>query len=281
MNPRQLIRQTAQRLAAAGVPDPQVDAAALLAHVTGRDALTLRLDMDTLLSDDVLAVYAALCEKRMARVPLQHLTHEQSFLGHTFYVDDRVLIPRPETELLAERAIAAVHACSSTAPAALDLCCGSGCLCVSMALACPQAQVHGADLSADALAVSRQNAQALGAAVTFHQGDLFAAVDKLAFDVIVSNPPYIPRLECAALQAEVLQEPLMALDGGEDGLDFYRRIALEAPSHLNPSGCVLLEVGWDQGEAVRHLMEGAGFVDCAVHPDYNDIPRMVEAHLPR
>lgn len=280
MNPRQLIRETAVLFAAAGVPDPQVDAALLLAHVTGQDALTLRLDTDTQLPDETLDAYAALCMQRAQRVPLQYLTHEQAFLGRMFYVDERVLIPRPETELLAERALAALKDCASAHPAALDLCCGSGCLCVSMALGCPQAAVHGADLSPDALAVTQRNAQTLGAPVTLHQGDLFAAVAGLRFDLIVSNPPYIPRADCADLQTEVMQEPNMALDGGEDGLDFYRRIAQEAPAHLAPGGTVLLEVGFDQGATVAALMAAHGFVDCAVHPDYNDIPRMVEAHLP-
>lgn len=281
MNPRTLIRQTAARFLSAGVPDPQNDAALLLAHVTGRDALSLRLDMDTDLSADTLAAYAALCLRREAREPLQYITGEQSFLGRSFHVDARVLIPRPETELLAERAITALNACPADNPAALDLCCGSGCLCVSLALSCPAADVHGADLSPDALAVSRMNADALSAVVTLHQGDLFAAVDGLRFDVIVSNPPYIPRAECQKLQTEVMQEPGMALDGGKDGLDFYRRIANEAPAHLTPGGVVLMEVGYDQGEAVAKLMTDAGFTGCVIHPDYNDIPRMVEAHLAR
>ena len=280
MTPRELIRRAAASLARAGVPDPMIDASLLLAHVTGRPALELRLDMDTDLSAEALTAFDALCARRMRRVPLQYLTHEQDFLGRTFYVDERVLIPRPETGLLAERAIDALRSVPDDQAAALDLCCGSGCLCVSLALACPQAMVHGADLSPDALAVSRRNADALGAQVVFHQGDLFDAVAGLRFDVIVSNPPYIPRADCEELQAEVLLEPHMALDGGADGLDFYRRIALHAHEHLNPGGTVLLEVGYDQGETVRDMMASAGFVFTAVHPDLAGIPRMVEAHLP-
>ena len=279
MTPRELIRQTARRFRKAGVPDPEVDAALLLSHLMGRAPLDLRLDMDHDVPADVQTEYDALCLQRVQRVPVQYLLHVQDFLGHTFYVDDRVLIPRPETELLAERAIDALKAVSSAVPTALDLCCGSGCLCVSIALACPQAHVHGADLSADALAVSQKNAQQLGAAITFHQGDLFAAVGALRFDVIVSNPPYIPTTDCEGLQDEVLLEPHMALDGGKDGLDFYRRIAHDAPAHLNAGGVVLMEVGFDQGEAVRNLMAAASFHDCQVHSDYNDIPRMVEAHF--
>lgn len=277
MNPRQLIRQTAARFREADIPDPEVDSAALLSHLTGQPALSLRLDMDTELSPDVLARYDALCQQRIQRIPLQYLTHEQPFCGRSFYVDERVLIPRPETELLAERVISALN--SKTCPTVLDLCCGSGCIGISVALACPQAEVHAADLSSGALAVTRRNADALGAPITLHQGDLFSAVPGMTFDLIVSNPPYIPAADCKTLQAEVLREPGMALNGGADGLDFYRRIAQEAPRQLTPDGMLFLEVGWDQGEAVRRMMLQAGFTQAFLHADLQGIPRMVEAHL--
>ena len=277
MNPRQLIRETAAQFRQAGIPDPEVDSAALLSHVTGRAPLLLRLDTDTDLTEAELSAYEELRQRRLQRIPLQYLTHEQPFLGHSFYVDERVLIPRPETELLAERVIDALR--GMDAPAALDLCCGSGCIGISAALALPGAQVHGADLSPDALAVTRRNAQALGASVTLHQGDLFGAVAGMTFDLIVSNPPYIPADECTRLQAEVLKEPVMALDGGADGLDFYRRIAREAPLHLTQGGMVLLEVGWDQAEAVCALMLEAGFREATAHKDLQGILRMVEARL--
>ena len=277
MNPRQLIRETAARFRAAGIPDPEVDSAELLAFLTGKAPLSLRLDMDTQLSSDVLESYQQLCSQRLQRIPLQYLTHEQSFLGRSFYVDDRVLIPRPETELLAERVIDALRPLPH--PVALDLCCGNGCLGISAALGVPRAQVHAADLSEGALAVTQKNAQALGANLTLHQGDLFSAVEGLKFDLIVSNPPYIPAEECLHLQEEVMQEPAMALDGGQDGYDFYRRIAQQAPAFLNEGGMVFLEVGWDQGEGVRQLMAEAGFTKTMVHPDLQGIPRMVEAHL--
>lgn len=277
MNSRQLLRETTAAFRAAGIPDPEVDSAALLSFITGKPALSLRLDMDTVLSEDVLSAYQALCNERMHRQPLQYLTHEQSFLGRSFYVDERVLIPRPETELLAERVIDALRPLPR--PAVLDLCCGSGCIGISVALEAPHAAVHAADLSEGALSVTRRNANALGAAVTLHQGDLFSAVEGMTFDLIVSNPPYIPAAECLALQEEVLCEPSMALDGGTDGYDFYRRIAQQAPAHLKTGGMVFLEVGWNQGDSVRQLMMEAGFRHACVHPDLQGIPRMVEAHL--
>ena len=277
MTPCELIRQTAALFHSAGIPDPAWDSALLLAHLTGHPPLNLRLDTDTQLREDTLRAFVELRDRRLDRTPLQYLTHEQSFLGHTFYVDERVLIPRPETELLAERVIDTLRPIE--APTALDLCCGSGCIAVSVALALPGAQVHAADLSPEALAVTRQNAETLGARITLHQGDLFAAVEGLRFHLIVSNPPYIPTAECAALQQEVLREPAMALDGGGDGLDFYRRIAREAPRHLLPGGTLFLEVGFDQAEAVCALLAAGGFTRTAIHPDLQGIGRMVEAHV--
>lgn len=273
MNPRALLKATASAFRDAGIPDPEVDAALLLSHVTGQPPLSLRLDMTTVLSDDVLTRFDALVSRRLTRQPLQYLLNTQPFLGRDFYVDERVLIPRPETELLAERAIAALR--EHPHPIALDLCCGSGALAVSMSLEVPGAQVHAADLSPDALAVTAKNAELLGASVTLHQGDLFAAVPENAFDVIVSNPPYIPSADCLTLQEEVRREPMMALDGGADGLDFYRQIARSAPHFLRPGGVLLLEVGFDQAEAVMALL--ADFADVQAHEDYQHIPRMIEA----
>lgn len=279
MTPQELLRQTAAMFRKADLPDPEVDGALLLSHLTGRPMLMLRLDSDTQLPEDVLCAFLTLREKRLKRIPLQYLTHEQCFLGRDFYVDERVLIPRPETELLVERAISALNACGAAQPAVLDLCCGSGCIAVSLALAAPHATVEATDLSDGALAVTRRNAENLGAAVTMHQGDLFGGVGERRYHVIVSNPPYIPTEDCKALQPEVMLEPGMALDGGADGLNFYRRIAREAPAHLYPGGAVLLEVGYDQGEAIAALMREAGFRAAEAYPDFQGILRMVEAHL--
>ena len=231
MTPRELLRLMAAELRDAGVPDAEVDAALLLSHITGQNPMNLRLDSWSQVSLADEEQQRALCEKRKTRTPLQYLTGVQSFLGRDFYVDERVLIPRPETELLAERAIASLRMRPS--PAALDMCCGSGCLAVSMALGAPTADVHAADLSEGTLAVTKLNAERLHAKVTLHQGDLFGSIPEgMRFDVSVSNPPYIPAADCLELQEEVRREPLMALDGGADGYDFYRRIAAEAPRFL-------------------------------------------------
>ena len=278
MTPRELLKLLSAEMTAAGVPDADIDAQLLLSHVTGQNPLNLRLDSWSQVSLADEEQFRALCEKRKTRTPLQYLTGVQSFLGRDFHVDERVLIPRPETELLAERAIAALRAYES--PAALDLCCGSGCLAVSMALGVSQANVHAADLSEGALAVTRLNAERLGAQLTLHQGDLWDALPAgLAFDVIVSNPPYIPAADCLELQEEVRREPIMALDGGADGYDFYRRIAQNAPRFLHAGGTLLMEVGFDQAERVMALCQEAGLTPVAIHEDYQHIARMVEARL--
>ena len=278
MTPRELLRLMAAELRDAGVPDAEVDAALLLSHITGQNPMNLRLDSWSQVSLADEEKLRALCEKRKTRTPLQYLTGVQSFLGRDFYVDERVLIPRPETELLAERAIASLRMRPS--PAALDMCCGSGCLAVSMALGAPTADVHAADLSEGALAVTKLNAERLHAKVTLHQGDLFGSIPEgMRFDVIVSNPPYIPAADCLELQEEVRREPLMALDGGADGYDFYRRIAAEAPRFLKDGGVLLLEVGFDQAQGVMALCREARFREIMAHEDYQHIDRMVEARL--
>ena len=278
MTPRELLKLLSAHMAAAGVPDADVDASLLLSHVTGQNPLNLRLDSWSQVSLADEEQFRALCEKRKTRTPLQYLTGVQSFLGRDFHVDERVLIPRPETELLAERAIALLRE-EKYPPTALDLCCGSGCLAVSMALGDPRADVHAADLSEGALTVTRLNAERLGAKVTLHQGDLFDALPETKFNLIVSNPPYIPAADCLELQEEVLREPMMALDGGTDGYDFYRRIAQTAPRFLHAGGTLLMEVGFDQAERVMALCQDAGLTPVAIHEDYQHIARMVEARL--
>lgn len=279
MTPRELLRLMAAELRDAGVPDAEVDASLLLSHVTGKNAMNLRLDSWSQVSLQEEEAFRALCQQRKARTPLQYLTGVQSFLGRDFAVDARVLIPRPETELLAERAIALLQA-EKNAPTALDLCCGSGCLAVSMALGDPRAEVHAADLSAGALAVTKLNTERLHARVTLHRGDLFDALTQAPmFSVIVSNPPYIPAAECLRLQEEVRREPMMALDGGADGYDFYRRIAADAPRFLLPGGTLLMEVGHDQAQDVMSLCKAGVLTPVAIHEDYQHIPRIVEARL--
>ena len=245
-----------------------------MSRVTGLAPLMARLSERELTAEEA-AAFDALVQRRLQREPLQYILGTQDFCGRSFAVDGRVLIPRPETELLAERAVRALQDFGPGAHA-LDLCCGSGCLGITLALEVPSAQVDMADLSEDALAVTRKNAERLGAQVSLLRGDLWDAVDARQYQLIVSNPPYIPDADCLALQAEVMREPPMALKGGTDGFDFYRRIAAGLRKHLLPGGVLLLEVGFDQAERVAELLRAAG-CETACHEDYQHILRMVEA----
>ncbi len=267
-------RAAAAQLRTAGVPDPAWDSGQLMSRVTGLAPLMARLSERELTAEEA-AAFDALVQRRLQREPLQYILGTQDFCGRSFAVDGRVLIPRPETELLAERAVRALQDFGPGAHA-LDLCCGSGCLGITLALEAPSAQVDMADLSEDALAVTRKNAERLGAQVSLFRGDLWDAVDARQYQLIVSNPPYIPDADCLALQAEVMREPPMALKGGMDGLDFYRRIAAGLRKHLLPGGVLLLEVGFDQAERVAELLRAAG-CETACHEDYQHILRMVEA----
>ena len=267
-------RAAAAQLRAAGVPDPAWDSGQLMSRVTGLAPLMARLSERELTAEEA-AAFDTLVQRRLQREPLQYILGTQDFCGRSFAVDGRVLIPRPETELLAERAVQALQDFAPGAHA-LDLCCGSGCLGITLALEVPSAQVDMADLSEDALAVTRKNAKQLGAQASLLQGDLWDAVDARQYQLIVSNPPYIPDADCLALQAEVMREPPMALKGGTDGLDFYRRIAAGLREHLLPGGVLLLEVGFDQAERVAELLRAAG-CETACHEDYQHILRMVEA----
>lgn len=278
MTPRSLLRAVAERFREAGIPDPENDSALLLSSVCGKPALELRLDEDSQLDEIALTRFSLLSERRLLREPLQYILEETFFFGRLFHVDSRVLIPRPETELLCEWALEILADIPS--PSALDLCCGSGCIGLSLKLGCPSARIVLSDLSADALAVAMGNASAFGADVRFLQGDLFAPVpagDR--FHLIVSNPPYIPASECCSLQAEVLREPLMALDGGPDGLSFYRRICQDAPNHLLPGGFLLMELGDQEAPAVKSILLRSGFRDISVRSDFHHLPRMIAGRV--
>ena len=254
------------------IPDPRLDAEYLLAHVLGLPRLNLLMEKRRLLSPRETAAYDALVARRAGREPLQYIIGQQPFMGLSFRTDPRALIPRNDTEALCEAAMALL----SPGMRALDLCTGSGILGIALSKLRPGVQVTASDISADALALARENADALGAPVRFVQGDLFAPVNGETFDLIVSNPPYIPAALRGKLQAEVEREPALALFAGADGLDFYRRIAREAPGHLAPGGWLLLEIGDDQFPAVQALLSPA-FDGITLIRDMNGLPRVIRA----
>ena len=271
---RDALRAASGMLAQAGVPDPAVDAAVLFSHVPGTPHLLLRAEGWRELTQSQLADYQALIDRRCQREPLQYILGTAQFMGVTLRAQPGALIPRNDTETLCEQALARMQGRERV----LDLCTGTGALAIAIALRFPGAQVTAADISADALDVARQNIADTGARVTLRQGDLFAAAAGERFDIIVSNPPYITAEEMAALQPEVRREPSLALYGGLDGLDFYRRIAREAPDYLSPGGWLLLEIGSAQAEAVSALL-AERFEALAVYPDMQGLPRAVAARL--
>ena len=278
MNPRKLIRKTASRFQAAGIPDPENDAALLLSRLTGRRPLDLRMDEGTELTSAVTAEYEDLVIQRLKRIPLQYLLGEAPFFRRFFLVDSRVLIPRPETELLCEWALELLADLS--APSVLDLCTGSGCIGLTLKAERPDAFVTLSDISRDALDVASANADRLSLVVALEQKDLLDGFAASSFDLIISNPPYIPAADCACLQPEVNHEPLLALLGGADGCDLYRRIIRTAGPVLKPGGSLLMELGIHESDILVSLLQNEGFTDIQIRQDYAGIDRMILAVHP-
>ncbi len=275
--PLRLIAWTQGFFAKGGVDAPRLTAEILLAHALSCDRIRLYLDFDKPLGAPELSAFRELVRRRAAGEPTAWLTGRREFMGHAFRVGPQVLVPRPETELLVEAAIARLP----PGGALLDLCTGSGCIAISVALARPDARVVATELSPEALAVARENAAALGAKVELLEGDLDAPVAAgERFDVVISNPPYIPAGEIAGLAREVRREPRLALDGGVDGLDVLRRIVSCAPSRLRPDGLLYLEMHETHALPLPALCLAAGFATAEVGRDLAALPRWVVARLP-
>jgi release factor glutamine methyltransferase len=275
--PLKLLGWTQGFFAQKGVDSPRLTAELLLAHALGCDRVRLYLDFDKPLGDPELARYRDLVKRRAEGEPTAYLVGAREFAGHRFAVDARVLVPRPETEHVLEAALAALPA-PWEGRAALDLGTGSGVLAITLALGRPGARVTAVDLSPDALAVARANAAALAASVEFLQGDLFAPVPAGArFDVVVSNPPYVPTGELAGLAREVRREPRLALDGGPDGLAVLRRLVAAAPAFLVPGGTLVLEMHESHEASLPALCLAAGFATAVAVRDLAGLPRVTIA----
>ncbi|MCR4643211.1 MAG: peptide chain release factor N(5)-glutamine methyltransferase [Lachnospiraceae bacterium] len=263
-------------LAAAGVPEAKTDARLLLEYVCGTDASMIYREPDRILHESEKEHYFALIERRRKREPLQYITGRQYFFGLEFEVDKRVLVPRPDTEILVESVLE-----SSAGGKLLDLCTGSGCIPVSLLKKGSFSEAVAADLSPEALELAERNAEKLGVKerLHFHEGDLYDALPeeyKGSFDVLTANPPYIESSVIPGLMPEVSEyEPKMALDGGTDGLDLYRRIIAEAPLWLKTGGRIFLEIGCRQAQPVLSLLAENGFTQCGVRKDYASLDRVV------
>ena len=272
-------RNASRELAEKGIPDPAQDACLMLSHITGFSSMEIRLTKaESPLSSEQEQRLSSLLLSRAQRIPLQYLLGEQWFYGRPFRVDSRVLVPRQETEMLCELGITFLQKRKAERPAVLDLCTGSGAIAVTLQCECPTASVTASDLSAEALALAEQNAALHHSPICFVQGDLWEPLSNRCFDLILSNPPYIPTEECRCLQEEVRQEPRMALDGGSDGLDFYRRIAAGGWKHLTSGGKLAVEVGDGQAEAVAELLrKEERYRDILIHRDLYGKERIVSA----
>ena len=255
-----------------GVEDARQDAWLLLEHVCGISHSTYFVHSEDEMPKEQQEQYEALVRKRGEHIPLQQLTGEQEFMGLTFLVNEHVLIPRQDTEVLVEEVMKNLH----DGFRILDLCTGSGCILLSLLHYSNDCSGVGADLSEEALEVARKNAEQLGeSSALFVQGDLFAPVEG-KFEIIVSNPPYICSDVIPTLMEEVREhEPMQALDGGADGLDFYRKIIQGAKEHLCGGGQLFFEIGYDQGEAVQRLMEQAGYREVECVQDFAGLDRVV------
>lgn len=246
---------TREYLAEKGVENSRLEAEWLLCEALGLDRVGLYVNFDKPLAESELSACRVLVARRARREPLQYILGSQDFFGLDFEVSPGVLIPRHDTETLVEEAIKRCPAGASI----LDIGVGSGCIAVALAKSCPAAQISGVDFSAKALELARRNADCHGVTVTLLQGSLFEPYAGRKFDLIVSNPPYIPTADLAGLEPEVRDyEPREALDGGADGLDYYRRIIPAAPDYLLPDGWLLLEVGIGEVPDVVEIFSTTG-----------------------
>ena len=278
----EVLNWTTTRFAERSLPSPRLDAELLAAHAFGLARIQLYAQFDRPLSADELARFRELVKRRQAGEPVAYIVCRKEFWSLDLAVDQRVLIPRPDTETAVEAALALLPA---DAPARVcDVGTGSGAIALAIRKERPQATVVAIDLSAEALAVAEDNAQRLGLSVEFRQGDLLAPLAAEPtldpFDVIVANLPYVPRADLPGLAPEVQAEPLLALDGGVDGLNLIRRLAAAAGAHLRPGGALVLEIGAGQAAATGKICEQAGLGGVIMRRDLAGIERVVVAHRP-
>ena len=273
---RQLLQEGTGILQEAGIQEAEIDSWLLLEYVTGMDRSFYFLKSEKEAEEEEKAVYRKLIRQRAGHIPLQYLTGVQEFMGLPFWVNPDVLVPRQDTECLVETALAYVKG-----KKVLDLCTGSGCIAVSVAVFGQVKECYAVDLSEKALETARKNAKRHHAEITFIKSDLFEDVAGV-YDVILSNPPYIPDKVIEGLSEEVRKyEPYMALNGGSDGLSFYRKITKESKEHLSEGGMLFYEIGCEQAEDVRKIMQAEGFCDILCKKDYAGNDRVIYGLLER
>lgn len=267
-----------------GLEEAGLDAWLLLEFKTGKNRAYYFAHGDEPVSDETAAEYLTLIDRRAGHIPVQQLTHQAFFMGYEFYVNEYVLVPRQDTETLAEEALKVLK--KVDAPRILDMCTGSGCILLSLLLEIPGSTGTGADISPEALRVAEKNARSLNVSdrAVFVESNLFSdryfskkdGKDGPVYDILVSNPPYIPTEEIEGLMEEVrLHDPRIALDGMADGLAFYRMITEQAGDFLKPGGWLMYEIGCSQGQDVKEILENAGFVNIQIIQDLCGLDRVV------
>jgi release factor glutamine methyltransferase len=300
------IQKSTEFLAKKGVESPRLQTELLLAHLLKLPRMKLYLNFERVLTPAETDALREFIKRRGQREPLQHITGSTSFCGFEIAVNRHALVPRPETELLAESGWQFLSTLNLQPSTALDFGTGTGCIAIALAAKCPSAKIVATDVSPDALALAKENAGRNNVAerIEFLQGDGFAALQneseggaprrpdspkeewgsrssplrKMEFDLIISNPPYIPSAEIATLQSEVRDfDPRGALDGGADGLDFYRKLAMESKPFLKPGGKIMLEFGDGQADAIRKIFENEKWIVEAVKEDYSQRERFLIA----
>lgn len=272
MTYREAVEFGTKCLTDAGVPDAALDAWYLLQMVCRIERSYYYVHGEEDIIQDAQKEYEIAVQKRAEHIPLQYIIGEQEFMGLRFKVNSNVLIPRQDTETLVEQVLKIVKPGMKV----LDLCTGSGCVLISVLKNAPELTGVGSDISKTALLVAKENAKMHEVDADWIRSDLFDNITE-TFDVIMANPPYIPTGEILSLMPEVRDfEPENALDGGADGLDFYRKIAGQVKDYLNPGGYVYMEIGYDQGEAVSELMRNAGFTEVEVIKDLARNDRVVK-----
>ena len=270
-----LLADGTKMLTQAGIDEAELDARYILEYITGLNSAQYFIHSEDIIEKNKAEEFFRLIERRSKRIPLSYVIGTRDFFGLTFKVDENVLIPEQETELLVEEVIK-----HSEGKSVLDMCTGSGCIAISIALFGKPSKVAASDISEKALEVARENAKSLKAGeISFIQGDKFENVtDK--FDIIVSNPPYIETGEIDELMPEVRDYiPRLALDGDIDGLKFYRIISKEAVKKLNKNGRIFYEIGYNQSRAVAPILLENGFTDVKIMKDYSGLDRIVMAKL--
>ena len=271
---RDFVKENTDKLDAAGITDASVDIWLLLEHFADIKKSDYLANQDKTITKVVAEQIEEAVEKRANHIPVQHIIGQTEFMGLTFKVNDKVLVPRLDTEILVDEVVKYV---GDDFAKILDMCTGSGCIAITVSDMCDNATVVGADISKDAIDIAEDNNKLNQTDVTFIESDLFENVEGL-FDVVVSNPPYIKTEEIENLQEEVkLYDPKLALDGGESGLDFYQRIIKDSKDYLKANGMIFFEIGFDQAEEVSNILKENGYHDIVVKKDLSGLDRVVMA----